>query len=582
MHPDTKQVKIDWDAATEKFIISCPFWANEIVCRIPARRWSKSKRAWACPPTRKNIEFMLTELKQYADITESAQSKFTDSADVLRPKVAAGFPPWYKFKTAPRKHQSLALNKVYGLPAHALFKDRGTGKTKTEIDIACALRMEGKIDCMLVVSKLSGRRTWEEEFALHAPIPYTMILPYSDEGKAFSRWLTTSHDFKIMVIGVESLSQGRMVELAEMFMTVHMRPYMVIDESHLISNHRAIRSLACLRLGKRAKYRAVLTGTPISTGPMNLYMQFEFLDPNIIGIGDYYSFRNRYAIMGGYQVTDRRGNKHPIQIVGYQNIDELTKTVAPVTVEVRKSDVLDLPPKVFKKIHVQLTAKQRALYDKVKKEGSYSMKGREHTVKNVLELALRLHQIAGGFITTYSEQFMAPERVRRIPHVNAIVPWRDNPKIIELLDVCGDDKQIMIWCAYLSEIRAVVQALHETYPKESVIEIHGGIPEDQRAEWRKQYQRGVHKFCVGNTATGGTSDTWTACETMIYYNNTERMIDREQSEDRAHRDGLKHSVLYIDIVAEKTVDEAILKSLAMKVDLSEYIRMHIRDVASIL
>lgn len=584
MEPTTKQVSIDWDADLSKFLIRCPFWANEHITRIPARRWLKPKGAWACPPTRRNEEFIRTELigPGYAVLSDAARRVMEKIIDKTAAYRQREFPSWYKYKTSPRKHQVAALNKIYGLPAHALFQDRGTGKTKIEIDVGCAMRMENKIDAMLVAVKLSGRRTWAEQFELHAPIPYSLMLANTDEGKAFSRWLVQPHDFKVMCIGIESLSQGRMIEFAEQFLRVHINPYMVIDESHLISNHRAIRSVACLRLGKLAKYRAVMTGTPISTGPMNLFMQFEFLDPDIIGIGDYYSFRNRYAVMGGYQVTDRRGNKHAVEIVGYQHIDELTKTVAPVTVEVRKSDVLDLPPKVYKKSYVQLAKKQRELYDKVRREGTYAIKGREHTVSNVLELALRLHQIAGGFITTYSVTTDATGREKRVSHINAVTPWRDNPKIIELLDICGDDKQFMIWCAYLPEIRAVVEALRATYPKEEIVEIHGAIPEADRHHNRVRYQKGLVKYAVGNTATGGTSDTWTACETMIYYNNTERMIDREQSEDRAHRDGLKHSVLYIDVIAEKTVDETIIKSLAMKVDLSEYIRMHIRDVASIL
>lgn len=586
MQPSGKnKITVDFDAdgGAATFMISCPPWCNEYLAGLPNRRWNKRARMWFVPMIRKNVDFLREGLMEpgYAEFTPKAKRAIKEAtAKLAAPRVKGGFPSWYRFKTTPRKHQTRALEKLYPIPHSAMFMDRGTGKTKTTIDIACARRMEGLIDCLLVACKLSGRRTWEEEFAIHSPIDASIHLPYTDSKsgeRAFDKWLRHQNDMKVMVIGLESLSAGRMAEWARKFLNVHSKPMMVIDESHMIANHRAIRSVNCVKLGHAAHFRSTLTGTPISTGPMNLFMQFEFLDPDIIGIGDFYSFRNRYAVMGGY----RNDRGKPMQIVGYQNIDELTRTVAPYVFEVRKSDALDLPPKVFKKVHVQLTKEQRALYDEIKKKQAYEAGGKEMVVSNVLELALRLQQVAGGFITHYEVEERKGKQVRRSV-ATAIVPWQKNPKIMELMDIAADGKQMIIWCAYKAEIEAVVTALNHHFPKDGVGQIHGGIDEEDRDRYRHEFQKKKIRFLVGNTTTGGASLTLTACEIMVYFNNTEKLIDREQSEDRAHRDGLKHSVLYIDLVAEKTVDETVIRSLGNKLDLSEYIRQNIARATALL
>ncbi len=580
MEITNKQVFVDYDPAKSRFVIKCPVWANEYIGGLPNRRWNKAAGGWVAPMIRRNIEFMVDELMKngYAEFSASASKAIKEAQTKLSEEIKeSGFPAWYRFKTKPRDHQAKCLNKLYPLIAAAMHMDRGTGKTKTAIDMICARRMDAKIGAVVVVCKLSGRRTWQEEFEIHSPLPASIFLPHTNKQKDFDKWLRVKHDLKVMVVGAESLSVGGMGKMVERFMLCHNDVMMVIDESHMISNPKALRAVQCVYLRTMAKYRLTLTGTPISTGPMNLFMQFEFLDPDIIGIGDYYSFRNRYAVMGGYR--DERGRA--MQIVGYQNIDELARTVAPYVFEVRKSDVLDLPPKVFKKVYVQLTKEQRALYDKIKKEQAYEIDGREMIVKNVLESALRLHQVCGGYSTTYSEEERAGKKVR-VPHIHELVPWKKNPKIMELLDIAADGKSMIVWCAYRPEIAAVVAALKATFPKEEIGEIHGGVSEEDRHTIKNKFQSGKVRILVGNTATGGTSLTLTACEIMVYYNNTEKMVDREQSEDRAHRDGLKHSVLYIDLIAEKTVDETIIKSIGQKMNLSEYIRLHIADASRLL
>lgn len=603
------------DAAGGKFVIVCPFWANELVGNhVPNRRWSKSRKVWEAPVLKMTVRG-IRELAKMEGVQITAQAKealeaYEEKAAMLGAR-AGGFPSWYPFKTKLRradgsgvdeypvyKHSRRVLDKKWGQKAFALHHDMGTAKTRTEIDYACALRMDGKIDAMLVMVKLSGRRNWLEQFngpmsvggVLYAegwaPIPASVYLPYTDDPRGFDRWLSSSHDFKVMVVGLESLSQGRMPEMVERFLLRAGRVYGAIDESHLIANHKSIRSEHVYDFRSLCEYRDTMTGTPISKAPLDLYGQFEWLDPDIIGIGDFYAFRNRYATV--IEQKTKSGQKYPL-IVGYQNIEELTKLLAPYTDEVRKSDVLELPPKNYlPHVYVQPTKEQAALYKKVKDEGAYLLsesKG-EQVVKNVLELGLRLHQIAQGFMPEYEETpyigRKGDDRIRRVATWHPIVAIERNPKLIELVDIARADRQFIIWASYRAAIDAIIARLQDKYPKDSIVQIHGGISENDRAVWRQEYQAGKHKFMVGNTQTGGTSDTWTACETMIYYDNTERMIDRAQSEDRAHRGGLRHTVDYLDLVMERTVDVTRIKSIGQKMDLAEYVRLNIRNAGALL
>jgi SNF2 family DNA or RNA helicase len=577
-----KQIRVDYDAGSDRFLIFCPVYGNDALSGLSSKRWLKAKRAWGAMVSRRNVEFISKNLRDtgLAAFSEKAHVVLDEALSKLNSMgKTTGFPAGFPFKTKPIHKQKQCLDKWYGQPGFACFMDRGTGKTFTAISVACALRMEGKIGALLVVCKLSGRRNWEEEWLEHGVIPASFCLPRTDNKKVFEKWLFTPHDMKVMVVGVESLSAGGMAGMMDKFCMTHTNVMMIIDESHLISNHKAARSIRCIEMRNKTAYRAVLTGTPISVGPLNLFSQFEFLDPDILGTGDFYSFRNRYAVMGGYK--DPRSGR-PMQVIGYQNMDELAGVVAPYVFELQKSEALDLPPKLYKKVYVELTKEQRALYNQIKKEESYMWAGKEVVCANVLGVALRLHQVCGGYINTYEEVPGPGGKIKRVSETHEIMPWDKNPKITELLDICADSGPTIIWAVYKAEITAIVDALRETYPKAGIREIHGGISEDDRNVAKDEFQSGECTYLVGNTATGGSSLTLTACETMIYYSNSQKSVDRLQSEDRAHRYGLTHSVLYIDLLAEKSIDITIMKALAEKSDLAEYVRANISKASKLL
>jgi hypothetical protein len=580
---------IDVNNENTQFVITCPFYANELIRDLPNRRWSKAKRAWTSPIIRANVEHIRTLTTMGGVTTTPAAVDALARYDQDRANAGfrgAGFPYWYKFKREPRTHQMEALKKGYGLHAYALFMDMQTGKSKTSIDMVTAHRMEGHIQAVLILTKLTLRKNWAGALEDDCPIPYSVHLPRTDNKVAFEKWLSTPHDFKIMIAGWESLSVGGMAKMCERFLLSHHPTAIIGDETNYIMTHKATRSKEAERLSKMAEYRYALTGTPATEGPMKLYQQFEFLDTNIIGIGDFYAFRNRYAVMGGYVPKEGPMKGKPLEVVGYQNMDELMELIAPHSFQVMKTDAYDLPPKRYQLREIELTEEQRKVYSTVKKEGVIRHGDEETTVKTVLEVMLRLHQICGGY-TVIPRKIQSWDKdgnpkIKMTYDPMEILPPAKNPKIIELKSIVEEarHKQGIIWAVYLPEVHAIIKVLRSMGLK--VGELHGGIPEDDRQPMVDAFRAGDIQWVVGNASTGGMGYTMMASEINIFYNNTFKMRDRLQAEDRAWGDGQTKSGIWIDLVAAKSVDVTIKAALKDKEDLHNFIRHRLRDITAML
>lgn len=552
------KITLDYDAPRGRFTAVCPYALNGVIKGVPNRRWVGKMKHWSIPAIRSNVSYLAEHLEHF-DSTAEATGAISEALDkYARPRHTSNdpkFPPWYRFKTAPRAKQMDALNKIYDQRAIALFMDMRTGKTKVVIDFACARRIEGLADRVLIICPLSIRRNWVREIAVHAPIDIDVHLLDSSKPKKYEEWLNEPHDFKWLVVGVESLAAGSAAKLAERFLLTGTRIIMAVDESSKIKNHSANRSKVCVSLARMAETRISMTGTPIANGPMDLFMQFEYLDPDIIGIGDYFSFRNRYAIMGGYE------NK---QIVGYDNLDELMEIIEPFVFQVRKDEVFpDAPPKIYVKREVEMNPEQKRLYKQMKSEKMVETEGRALYVQNSLEKMLRLQQITGGLVAyTEDEQFT----IERIPGVN--------PKVTELVAVAEEyDGPTIVWCAYKEEIRMVTEALVAKYGRDQVVELHGDVNEvDRDINVNTLFQGRRARFLVANAATGGMGLTMSVAEIEVYFSNTFNYIDREQSEERAFGPDKKNGTVVIDILAADTVDEHIVDALIQKKNVSEYVR----------
>lgn len=553
------QVIVDYQEKDNRFTLQIPFYMNEIAKGLPNRKWSAAKKCWTAPAVRANAQYIKDNLG-LATVTDAAKDAIRRGIEGAQAPVIP-FPKGYKFKTEPMDHQRRALDKSWGPKNFAFFMDMGTGKTKVAIDLLSARAKLGEIQRVLVVCPNSIKSNWQEEIEKHATITSNVGIVNLDKKElpAFPRPDTTGMVLQWLVVAVESIQGSqRAIDAARKFL-LGGTAAMVVDESSRIKNPQARRAKTCVELGEEAAYRYVLTGTPVTQGILDLYMQFEFLDPNIIGVGDHYSFRNQYAVMGGFEQR---------QVIGYQNVEQLMDLIRPFVFEVSKEEGLpDLPPKTYETRTVQLNTEQKRIYKTLKADLAALVGGKEIDPKNVLEKMLRLQQVVGGFYSVVEEDPLTGNAVTKEFDIEG-----ENPKVRALLEVLEETRgSVIIWCRFKREIRYVASALREVYGEDSVVEFHGDVSVDNRRTARHEFQAGVKRFFVGTTDSGGIGLTLTAAKTVIYFSNNFSLELRKQSEDRAHRKGQEDKVLYIDLIAEGTIDRVVLAALRQKQDIATFV-----------
>jgi SNF2 family DNA or RNA helicase len=564
------KAQIDFDKATSRFILSTPMWMLDAVRGIPNRRFNQSRKVWTAPAIRMNVAY-LREKFPYS------QAEWTPAAkqiaeDVTRPpKIEAiPFPAGYVFKTKPMEHQNRALNKAWSQKNFGLFMEPGTGKTKTTIDLMTARFLAGEIDTVIVVCPNDVKGNWPTQITMHSPVGVNVFTLDMDKKDPWTRHAASHHSPKDglcwYIIGIESI-QGSVRAFEQTKLFANGRAAMVVDESSRIKSPSAVRAKRCCDIGVRCTSRLILTGTEITQGIIDLFMQFEFLDPQIIGIGDWYSFRNRFAVMGGFE------NK---QIIGYQNVDELMEIIRPHVFEVSKAEALpDLPPKVYETRIVKPNEEQKRIYRDLNKYLEAEINGQLVEPKNVLEKMLRLQEVTSGF---YSVEEMDPITEKKV-FKKFPIPGTD-PKISALLDLSEEIRgKAIIWSRFRWQIEIIASALRKKYGDESVVEFHGGIDSDARIVARQKFQdvSSPVRWFVGNQATGGIGIDLFAANTMIYLANDFSSEKRIQSEDRAHRIGQREKVLYIDLVMEGTVDRVIMAALKQKKDMMDFVKQALRE-----
>jgi SNF2 family DNA or RNA helicase len=328
---------------------------------------------------------------------------------------------------------------------------------------------------------------------------------------------------------------------------------MAIDESTTIKNPTAKRTKNILKVGKYCYYRRILTGSPVTRSPLDVYTQSQFLDPALLGYSSYYAFRNRYALL----VDRSAGGRSFKQVVGFQNLDELNTLLQKFSYRVLKEDCLDLPDKVYIKREIELTPEQSKVYNAIKKYAIAELSGVSTvSASSVITQIIRLHQISCGFASTDDGEI---EEIK-------------NNRLTELLQILEEtDGKVIIWANYRHDIHKICKLIKTTFGEDTVGAYYGETTDIDREKLITDFQNPDSKvrYFVGNTQTGGYGITLTAANTVIYYSNNYDLEKRLQSEDRAHRIGQNNKVTYIDIVCKDTVDEKIVKALRNKLNLAQ-------------
>jgi len=466
----------------------------------------------------------------------------------------------YKFKTKPYQHQLNALALSWEKPYFAYFMEMGTGKSKVLIDNIAMLYDKGKINGALIIAPKGVIGTWyKDQIPGHMPdhVEYKAVMWQANinikQQKKLDTLFETGEDLHILVMNVESFSTKKGIEFAYKFLSCH-NTMMTIDESTTIKNPDAKRTKNICKLGPHAKYRRILTGSPITKSPLDLYKQCDFLAPELLGHSSYYSFRTRYAIMK----TANFGGRSVQIVVGYRNLPELTDMLKAFSYRVLKDECLDLPKKTFMKRVVKLTKEQDYAYKQMSQLALAQFQGKLMTTATVMTQLMRLHQITCGHFTAD----------------DGTIKDLKNNRTDELSDLLNEvHGKVVIWAHYQYDVETIVERIKKEHGDNSVVTYYGLTPQDQRQDNIKKFQdkEGPVRFLVGTTATGGYGITLTAASTMIYYSNGYDLEKRQQSEARIDRIGQESPMTYIDLLAENTIDDRIVVALRKKVNIASQI-----------
>lgn len=447
------------------------------------------------------------------------------------------------------------VNKGFGL----LF-EMGCGKTLTAIAIAGTGYQMGKVERLLIVAPTSVVAVWPKELQEYAKFKYT-CKTLLGEKKQRIKQIDDLLKFpfkalKVAVINYESTWRPEILEKLKEFDA----DMVIADESQRIKTYDAAQSKAMHELGDQARYKLILSGTPVQTAAIDIWSQYRFLDKTVFG-DNFFKFRGRYAIMGGY------GNK---KIVGYKDLEGLIKKEHSIAFRVTKDEALDLPEQTFETRKIQFSQKEKNLYERIKKDSYAELDGGGHiTATTVLTRLLRLQQLAGGFLVQDDAQ--KPQLVSRAK-LDAL------GDIIEDY-VIGSGKKLVIFARFIAEVKAIMELADKVLPKElKQVAIYGDIKKEDRGDIVKQFQEDPKTVLfIGQIDTAGTGITLTAADTCVYYSKNFNYATYSQSLSRIHRIGQRNCCTYIDLEIEGTIDELISKALSRKEDMAKTVVDNWRD-----
>jgi len=376
----------------------------------------------------------------------------------------------YKFKTEPYGHQITALEKSWDKSVYAYFMEMGTGKSKVLVDNMAMLYDKGRINGALIIAPKGVYRNWySQEIPNHlaSHIDHKTVLwtalTSKTKDKEYQQLFKVDLDLHILIMNVEAFSTKKGLEFATRFLSCH-KTLIAVDESTTIKTPTAKRTKAILALGKLAKYKRILTGSPVTKSPLDLYTQCGFLDEELLGFSSYYTFRNRYATM-----LDRNFGGRRVQIIGgYKRLDELAKILKPFSYRCLKEECLDLPEKTYIEREVELTDEQQKTYSTMKAAALASLKGKMATAPHVLTQLMRLHQITCGHLKN-DDDTITELKSNRIS------------SLMELLEEVNG--KVIIWANYVYDIKQIVAAIGKKYGEDSIVQYYGAIPSEMRQKY---------------------------------------------------------------------------------------------------
>lgn len=537
---------------------------------ISGLRWNRTTRCMVGPVSLNLLDGLARYYKLPADMETKRQRLGKTRREIDAERLAEDPAPLlpYPVKANLYKHQirgaNMALRAFGALDAKTpgggfgeLF-EMGCGKTLTTIAVAGALYNLGKIDRVLVVAPTSVCSVWPHDLNQFAAFPWEARVLLGDKKKRLKalneleNWPFKA--LRIVVINYESTHRDGIFEA----LAAYKPDLIVCDESQRIKNPSAAQSKALHKLGDAAPFRMILSGTPVQNNAVDLYSQYRFLDPAVYG-ANFYAFKNRYCIMGGY-------GQH--QIVGYRNMDELVEKEHSVAYRVTKEECLDLPQQTFINRYVQFTDAEQAIYEQLRKSSFLELEtGENVTATTILTMYLRLMQLTGGFLT--ADESTRPKQV-------------NTAKLDALADIVDDyvvdaGKKLVIFARFRAEIAAIENLLQ--LRKIQYGSIYGDVPMEERGKIVEDFQTNPDtKVFVAQIQTAGLGITLHAASTAVFYSYDYNYANYAQALARIHRIGQRLPVTYIHLVVDGSIDEKILAALENKEDMAKTVVDSWREV----
>lgn len=537
---------------------------------ISGLRWNRTTRCMVGPVSLNLLDGLARYYKLPADMETKRQRLGKTRREIDAERLVEDPAPLlpYPVKANLYKHQirgaNMALRAFGALDAKTpgggfgeLF-EMGCGKTLTTIAVAGALYNLGKIDRVLVVAPTSVCSVWPHDLNQFATFPWEARVLLGDKKKRLKalneleNWPFKA--LRIAVINYESTHREGIFEA----LAAYKPDLIVCDESQRIKNPSAAQSKALHKLGDAAPFRMILSGTPVQNNAVDLYSQYRFLDPAVYG-ANFYAFKNRYCIMGGY-------GQH--QIVGYRNMDELVEKEHSVAYRVTKEECLDLPQQTFINRYVQFTDAEQAIYEQLRKSSFLELEtGENVTATTILTMYLRLMQLTGGFLT--ADESTRPKQV-------------NTAKLDALADIVDDyvvdaGKKLVIFARFRAEIAAIENLLR--LRKIQYGSIYGDVPMEERGKIVEDFQTNPDtKVFVAQIQTAGLGITLHAASTAVFYSYDYNYANYAQALARIHRIGQRFPVTYIHLVVDGSIDEKILAALENKEDMAKTVVDSWREV----
>lgn len=537
---------------------------------ISGLRWNRTTRCMVGPVSLNLLDGLARYYKLPADMETKRQRLGKTRREIDAERLAEDPAPLlpYPVKANLYKHQirgaNMALRAFGALDAKTpgggfgeLF-EMGCGKTLTTIAVAGALYNLGKIDRVLVVAPTSVCSVWPHDLNQFATFPWEARVLLGDKKKRLKalneleNWPFKA--LRIAVINYESTHRDGIFEA----LAAYKPDLIVCDESQRIKNPSAAQSKALHKLGDAAPFRMILSGTPVQNNAVDLYSQYRFLDPAVYG-ANFYAFKNRYCIMGGY-------GQH--QIVGYRNMDELVEKEHSVAYRVTKEECLDLPQQTFINRYVQFTDAEQAIYEQLRKSSFLELEtGENVTATTILTMYLRLMQLTGGFLT--ADESTRPKQV-------------NTAKLDALADIVDDyvvdaGKKLVIFARFRAEIAAIENLLRLRKIQHG--SIYGDVPMEERGKIVEDFQTNPDtKVFVAQIQTAGLGITLHAASTAVFYSYDYNYANYAQALARIHRIGQRLPVTYIHLVVDGSIDEKILAALENKEDMAKTVVDSWREV----